>query len=155
MAEIILKMLAPSVYTFHIKNRESFNIGLDMPTIVVPSPERPKEDVEINKLDGNIMRIDIVFILKDYTGDVATLVDELTGSNAVLTPQQQIDFLINTFENKSIMHKYNLSISGVSPPFSYDGIIDKIQIEQSQETAHNYRCSISFAVGKVIAVDNE
>lgn len=155
MADLILKMLSPSVFTYRIKNRQSFRRHLDMPTIVIDMPERPKEDAEIIKLAGNILKFTVAFILDDYTGKVATLVDELTGGSAILTPQQQIDFLHNTFENKSILHKYNISVEGASPAFSYDGIVDSIDIEQSEETADKERCIISFSVGKVIMVDNE
>lgn len=150
MADIIVKMLNPSVFTFHIKDRESFNVDLDMPVMVLDMPEASKEKATGTKLSGNIMKITISFKLIDWTGSVTTLVDELTGGSAILTPQQQLDFLLNTFESKSILHRYQLSISGASPAFSFEGVVDKINIEQSPETAMNFRCTLSFVVADVI-----
>lgn len=154
MADIIVKMLNPSVYTFHIKNRETFNVDLDMPVAVIDMPENSKAKAVATKLTGNVMKITVIFLLKDYTGDVPTLVDELTGGSAILTIDQQINFLLNTFENRGLDYRYRLSISDTNPPFSYDGVVDKISIDQSEETAHNYRCTITFTVADVITVSS-
>lgn len=154
MADIIVKMLAPSVYTFHIKNRDDFMLDLDMPAAVMDMPEKSKSEAIATKLTGNNMKIDIPFLLKDYTGEVATLVDELTGGNAILTPMQQVIFLIDTFESKGINYRYRLSIDGASPAFQYDGVVTKISIRQPKGGASNFTCILTFQVANVITVIN-
>lgn len=152
MADILLNLFDGNngntpVYTFRIRNRESFHIGLDMPATLTDIPETDKSYSQAIKLEGNTMKITVVWLLNQES---VSVVDQLTGGNAILTPQQQVDFLLNNLESTSMQYRYNISIAGASPPFSYDGLITKFDIEQSAETADKWKCTMEFVIGAVM-----
>ncbi len=143
-------------YQFFIKTRDSFSIDLDTPVIAEDMPESDKTKNTLTKVMGNSMTISISWVLSDYTGSgITSLVQDGNGNQilGILTPQQTVDFLLNTFENKSITSMYKLALdSTVTPTFGYPGVITKLQITQQSGDADKWKCILNFQVGNVVTV---
>lgn len=154
MADILLKQLNPNVYTYHIKNREQFTVRLTTPVVAVENPEASYTTNSLTKVMGNTARITIVWRLVQPDSSVTTLVDQLTGGNAILTPQSQLDFLINTFESKGYNYSFAITDDGtVTPPFTFNGLVEELNIEQVEGDAATYKATLTFIVGTVVAVN--
>ena len=132
MADILLKMLAPTVYTFHVKNIQQYQISLQQPVTPTPLPEQPYTQAILIKMEGNVMTIILSWLLQDLQNG-ASAVDELTGASAITTADQQKNFLLNTFECNSIKDEFGFEEAGASPPFNQVGLFTKLDIVQTEE----------------------
>ena len=149
MVDVLLKQLAPTVLTYHAKNLQLFDIVLDMPSTTFALPESDETQAQVIKVEGNIMAITFSWTLLGKEGD-GTLVDELTGGSAVEEPEEQRDFLLNTFQSKGIDFKYEFELSGVTPAFKKEGLVTKIVIKKTGDDPVQYLATITFTVGSVI-----
>ncbi len=144
-------------YQFFVKNRINFNITMDMPVIAEDMPEADKTKNTITKVQGNTMNIFLTFKLIDMSTvqGLTSLVQDGSGNQilGILTPIQQLSFLLDTFENKSINSMYKVALdSSVTPTFGYPGVMTKLEITQGESDAANWQCNVNFQVGNVITV---
>jgi len=108
------------VLTYHMRNFTCLGIDLDTPVSVIRLPQEGSECTFTIKVEGNQETLNVGWIITDETGNVCTLVDQFDGAGGrpcpVLTVCDQLDFLFNTFENKTIEHEYDifLGCSGLS-----------------------------------------
>ena len=149
MVDTLLKQLAPSVFTYHAKNLIILDIGLDQPSLPFALPESDETQAQIIKVEGNIMTITFSWILVGEAGS-GTLVDELTGGNAIETPEQQRDFLLRTFQSKGIDYKFEFELQSTTPAFKKQGLITKTIVRKTGDDPVQYTATVTFVVGTVI-----
>lgn len=101
------------VLTYHMRNFSCQSIDLDTPVTIIRLPQEGAECTITIKVEGNQQTISVGWTLMDETlSGITSLVDQFDGMcgrpATVLTVCDQIDFLFNTFENKTINHEWDL-----------------------------------------------
>jgi hypothetical protein len=100
MGDIILKKTDPTTllgvshapYTYHIRNLGDLTIDLGMPTTVFSLPEEKDTAAIGMKVEGNTTQINLSWTL---VNESSTVVDELTGGDAIETADEQMAFLMD------------------------------------------------------------
>jgi len=146
MADVLLKMTAPSVYTYRAKNIDNISITSTQPVSPLPLPEDSWQSGILTKFEGNSLTVTVVWVIQDET---ATVVDQLTGSSIIDTAEKQRNFLISTFESKGISYKYKLEFDGVTPAFAPTGVFTKITLVKTGSEPVTYRATAEFIAGIV------
>lgn len=162
MGDIILKKTDPTTllgvshapYTYHIRNLGDLTIDLGMPTTVFSLPEEKDTAAIGMKVEGNTSQINLSWTL---VNESSTVVDELTGGDAVETADEQMAFLMDTFQSSGIEHAYELKLmpnSGSTPFFTRTGALTKIAVTKSGDSPVTYNASVTFAVADMVASTN-
>lgn len=148
-SDILLKQTAPGTFTYRIDNIDKFSPELNQPATPFPIPESSHTEAILIKIEGNTMIITISWLLIDR-GAGNTAVDELTGGSAIRTVEEQRNFLFETFESKGINYKFNVTVEGVSPSFSKNGLVTKMNVDKDAIEPEHYRANVQFVVGTLI-----
>jgi hypothetical protein len=171
MSDIILKKTAPTpTRTLHIKNLGSLDITNDMPAALYSIPESTDESTIGIKIEGNQSQVNISWTLVD---EDATVVDEMTGSDAVETADEQMVFLIGMGEagadapDNGVANKNSMQSSGVDYTYQLDlkdnsgttfftkqGIITKVNVNKSGSTPVTYNATVMFSTADMVAKDD-
>lgn len=144
MSEIVLKLLQPQQFTYRIKQFKSFNITLDSGILSMPISQRGADETVLIKLRGNTKKISIVWTLYDSQ---VSVVDEAE----VKTAKEQYVFLTTEMENKTVRHRYSLTILN---DITYYGVITNLSIDTSSDKAAVFDARLDFMVGNVLGVRN-
>lgn len=146
---IELKQTAPGTFTYIIDNIDRFSPELNQPATPFPIPETSHTGAILIKIEGNTMIINVSWLLRDRgAGNTAVL--ELTGGSAIQTVEQQRNFLFETFESKGLEYKFSLTVAGVSPSFSKNGLITKMLVDKDAVEPEHYRATATFIVGTLV-----
>ena len=163
MGDIIITRLSPSpTYTYHIRNLLDLTVDLEIPIIVYQIPTSPDDDAIGIKVDGNKSVITIAWTLVD---EDTTVVDELTGDDAIKTADEQMAFLLtadikNTqtgvigvgMQPLDLAYKYELKLmpnTGSTAFFSKLGILSRISVSKSGDTPVTYTATVTFATASM------
>ena len=145
-----------SPLTYNVRNLQNLDIILETPALIYAIPESTDEDAIGMKVEGNTMLITISWTLVD---DDTTLVDQKTGSNAILTADDQMEFLVNTFQSSSVEDDYRFKLfpnGSNNAFFTKKGILTKANINKSGNTPVTYTATVVFSVGNMsTAADNQ
>jgi len=145
-----------STFTYHVKNLTDLNFVLDQPFSKFTLPQMSAASAITMKVEGSSEFIDLTWTLID---EDSTVVDELTGNNAVETADEQMKFLLNDLASTGIEDKYQFklmpSTGGSKGFFERSGACTKIQINKSGSTPVTYTATIQFTVGNVISTVEE
>jgi|SaaInlV_130m_DNA_3_1039695.scaffolds.fasta_scaffold13255_2 hypothetical protein len=168
MGDILIKKVSPTGstggLTYHVKNLLELEISNDIPSFVYALPTQPDTASIGMKVEGNTSTISLSWTLVDES---STVVEELTGSSAVETADEQMVFLTggsylnsstasndDSFQPHSIESKYELHIlppTGSTAFFKRSGIISKLSISKSGESPVVYTVNIIFNVADMQA----
>jgi len=162
MSDIILKRTSPSpTRTLRIRNFDQIDVQLDTPVMVYSIPESPDIDAIGMKVEGNTSTINLSWILADQT---VTVVDELTGSDSILTADDQMAFLINHtsasqegFQPISIENAYELKLlksDNSTVFFSRTGVISKLTVSKAGDTPVTWTANVQFSCASMLAADD-
>ena len=135
--------------TFNIKNLVSLDILLETPALVYAIPESEAIDAIGMKVEGNTMLINISWTLVDND---ATLVDQLTGSAAVETADEQMAFLMDTFQSASVSDNYRFRLfpnNSNTAFFEQTGILTKANVNKTGDRPVTYTATVVFAVANM------
>ncbi len=111
-----------SSLTYHIKNLQTFNIDLDTPICIIRLPETGSCCTFVIKTQGNALSMNLSWTLHCERSldcmcvpiGCCTLVDELDGfccrPGPVQTVCDQLDFLVNTMENRGLDYEWDLYV---------------------------------------------
>ncbi len=163
MGNITIKKISGKVtetlpLTFNIKNLISLDILLETPALVYAIPESEAIDAIGMKVEGNTMLINISWTLVDSD---ATLVDQLTGDDAVETADEQMEFLMHTFQSASVSDNYEFKLfpnnsNGNDAFFTQTGILTKANVNKTGDRPVTYTATVVFAVANMTtAADNQ
>lgn len=144
-----------SPLTYNVRNLQNLDVVLETPALIYAIPESTDEDAIGMKVEGNTMLITISWTLVD---DDTTLVDQKTGNNAILTADDQMSFLVDTFQSSSVEDEYQIDLKDNSGTtfFTKKGIITKANVNKSGNTPVTYTATVVFAVGNMsTAADNQ
>ena len=137
MGDIIIKQTQPVTQTYHIKNLNDLEISQDMPSFVYPIPITPDTGAIGLKIEGNTSTITVTWTLTDEN---STVVDELTGDDAVETADEQMVFLMgggylnNENTGNSVIPPNNSPEQNTSYPKRIDGYTEKNGVVSFQPT---------------------
>jgi len=116
-----------NVLTYHMRNFTCQSIDLDSPVTTIRLPQEGSDKTITIKVEGNLETMSVGWTLIDETTPT-TLVDEFDGMCSrpavVLTVCDQLDFLFNTIENKTIDNEYDMFLgcsdinNCITPPLS-------------------------------------
>jgi len=199
MADIIIRMvktcddqifefpagttICEPVMTYRSNNFENLNWNLSTPVqvIALPQAEGGDECAFTIKVEGNVTTINVSWTIKD---EDATVVDEFTGAGCqpavVRTTAEQICFLTNAFQNKTIDYCYDfylgecgaccdanggfsvpLSRSEACTAFCMSSMLRKrvkvqgVNFTKSKNTPVTYIANMTMAVGQAKLTTNE
>jgi len=158
MGNITIEKLtgANSPLTYNVRNLQNLDIVLETPALIYAIPESTDENAIGMKVEGNTMLITISWTLVD---DDTTLVDQKTGNNAILTADDQMSFLVDTFQSSSVEDDYRFRLfpNGSNTAFfEKKGILTKANVNKSGNTPVTYTATVVFAVGNMsTAADNQ
>ena len=156
MGNITIKKISGKVtetlpLTFNIKNLVALDVMLETPALVYAIPESEAIDAIGMKVEGNTMLINISWTLVDND---ATLVDQLTGGAAVETADEQMAFLMDTFQSASVSDNYEFKLfpnnsNGNDAFFTRTGILTKASVNKTGNTPVTYVATVIFAVANM------
>lgn len=157
MAKVLLKKYNNSAakvvqYTYEIRNLETFSIDLDTAVTANPLPETSFTSNIVVKYVGNSLLVTVHWVINKESTSVVTYSGGASGSD-IKTPEEQRNFLLTTFELKSINDLYNISLSGLAggePAFSYNGYPTKLSLIKSGSEPITYKAMVTFQVGSSI-----
>lgn len=126
---------------YYIRNLDNLQINMDMPISSFALPEDSKEATIAIKAEGNIESVSLSWVLHDESNSVVS-----TASQAftIKTADEQANWLLNTFENKSINQRYKLIIPGTA---NLDGFITKLNLSKVGQEPVTWRVTMEFLVG--------
>ena len=153
MGDILLKMTSPSALTYHVKNFSNLDIAQELPAMIYALPESTEEKAIGIKVEGNLSTITVSWTL---VNEDSTVVDQLTGSNAVETADEQMGFLLDDFQPVGATAAYQIQLlpNSGSAFFIKNGIITKLNITKSGDAPVTYMATVVFSVADM-TVNNE
>ena len=140
-----------SPLTYNVRNLQSLDILLETPALVYAIPETEAADAIGMKVEGNTMLITISWTLVD---DDTTLVDQKTGAYSILTADEQMEFLMDTFQSSSVEDEYEFKLfpnNSNTAFFTQTGILTKANVSKSGSTPVTYNATVVFAVASMTA----
>lgn len=147
-----------SPLTYNVRNLQNLDIVLETPALVYAIPESEAADAIGMKVEGNTMLITISWTLID---DDTTLVDQKTGGNSILTADDQMSFLMETFQSSSVSDNYRFRLfpnnsNGNDAFFTQTGILTKAGATKNASTPVTYSATVVFAVANMTtSADNQ
>ena len=135
--------------TYNVRNLVSLDVLLETPALVYPIPESEAADAIGMKVEGNTMVITISWTLVD---DDTTLVDQKTGGNSILTADDQMEFLMETFQSSSVSDNYRFRLfpnNSNTAFFEQTGILTKANVNKTSTTPVTYTATVVFAVANM------
>jgi len=145
-----------SPLTYNVRNLQNLDIVLETPALVYAIPESEAADAIGMKVEGNTMLITISWTLID---DDTTLVDQKTGGNSILTADDQMSFLMETFQSSSVSDNYRFRLfpnNSNTAFFTQTGILTKAGATKTASTPVTYNATVVFAVANMTtSADNQ
>ena len=145
-----------SPLTYNVRNLQNLDILLETPALVYAIPESEAADAIGMKVEGNTMLITISWTLID---DDTTLVDQKTGGNSILTADDQMSFLMETFQSSSVSDNYRFRLfpnNSNTAFFTQTGILTKAGATKTASTPVTYSATVVFAVANMTtSADNQ
>ena len=145
-----------SPLTYNVRNLQNLDILLETPALVYAIPESEAADAIGMKVEGNTMLITISWTLID---DDTTLVDQKTGGNSILTADDQMSFLMETFQSSSVSDNYRFRLfpnNSNTAFFTQTGILTKAGATKTASTPVTYNATVVFAVANMTtSADNQ
>ena len=156
MSDIILKRTSPTpTRTLRIRNFDQIDAKLDCPVMVYSIPESADTDAIGMKVEGNLSTINLSWTLVDQT---TTVVDELTGSDSILTADEQMAFLINDFQPISIENAFEIKLlksDNSTVFFTRTGVVSKISVSKGGDTPVTWVANLQFSCASMLAADDD
>lgn len=140
-----------SPLTYNVRNLQNLDIVLETPALVYAIPESEAADAIGMKVEGNTMLITISWTLID---DDTTLVDQKTGGNSILTADDQMSFLMETFQSSSVSDNYRFRLfpnNSNTAFFTQTGILTKAGATKNASTPVTYSATVMFSTAEMIA----
>lgn len=143
-------------HTFVMRNFTNLNIDLRTPISPMPLPEESDTENILVKVEGNTTAISYSFVIKPESASSPTTYSQGASdvvANANYTVRDQIDFLKQDMQGKSIDDHYKLQIKyseDGDDDLTFYGFVNNISIVIDSSAPATAVCTISFLVGDTI-----